>query len=683
MAADERALDPPGLAPGRGGWIKRVPMLDFVQALVEELDPSRIQLGVDDTTKALKGLVSCRWTSPEAIKTILRVALCKDQHMWEEFPAIFERVFSRFVWRKEEDVDEVLEPASRTGLGERFPGGLERAAPPDPRGHEGGHAPPSGGTAPNKGGGGGSHARGRGKVEEHPVTGQVPRPGATGGGRNPGPGDRPVDRGLLDALGAPPLVRYACLAKPEELYEDLLSQVRGGRGNPRWAGGARSGKRRGVPPGAPSSSAVGTRPTIPSGGDPAAGLAPERTPRDWAGAGGAGRDPTTRVGTPRALAGGSGREQFAGRARRHGHPVPRGRPLPPRLSGADLARALRDAARFLSEAWRKFGATGAITRDQFGDIARRLRRLFRTIEVVERREAESRERARERVRNLKRLVTPRRPGTGLGAGGRGMTPEPPRVPVTPASGSLGKRYSLCDAAREIGRMLATREAARYRKRERGRLHFKRVVRSSLKYQGSPVKLHFRVKRLLKPKLLLLCDVSGSVKRHIPFMLSFFHEFSQVFTHIKTFLFVDRPVDVSETFERSGDPERAFQAVLSGGRVNIGGWSDFGAVFRTFRDRHFELIDHNTVLVVAGDARNNHRPKALREFYEMSRAARMTIWLNPEDESQWNRGDSIMDYYALSCDHVLQVSSPRDLYKVIATKPFRVSAVRNRRIRLPP
>jgi uncharacterized protein with von Willebrand factor type A (vWA) domain len=97
------------------------------------------------------------------------------------------------------------------------------------------------------------------------------------------------------------------------------------------------------------------------------------------------------------------------------------------------------------------------------------------------------------------------------------------------------------------------------------------------------------------------------------------------------------------------------------------YSDYGRCFQQFKKIAENTFDNRTVLVVVGDARNNFKYEALREFYEISMKTAQTIWINPEHEGSWNSGDSIIEHYAASCDYTLHIAEAQDLVQLFETQ----------------
>jgi uncharacterized protein with von Willebrand factor type A (vWA) domain len=198
----------------------------------------------------------------------------------------------------------------------------------------------------------------------------------------------------------------------------------------------------------------------------------------------------------------------------------------------------------------------------------------------------------------------------------------------------------------LARELQGRVARRLRRARRGRIDIRRTLRRATATGGVAVRLEHRGPRPGRPKLVALCDVSGSVAAVSELLLGLIAPAAAYFRAVEIFVYVDRLVPA--TFE-------------SGRLVHEPGldrhaYSDFGRVLAEYCAGPGAHLDRDTVVVILGDARNNRRPPRAALLEQMRTRARAVVWLNPEPESRWNTGDSVIALYARSCTTVLECPS---------------------------
>jgi len=216
----------------------------------------------------------------------------------------------------------------------------------------------------------------------------------------------------------------------------------------------------------------------------------------------------------------------------------------------------------------------------------------------------------------------------------------------------GDLAELRRAVAPLARRLAVRLSARRRLGRQGRLDFRKTVRASLGTGGVPVITHHRPRKVHKPELVVLCDVSGSVAGFSHFTLMLTQALREHFTGVRAFAFVDTTDEVTRFFRPGADVVDAVQRI---GReadvVGYDGHSDYGTAFEVFADRWASAVGPKTSLLVLGDGRTNYRPPGLPVLADLVRRSRSAHWLNPEPRRQWGSGDSAAERYGEVIDMV--------------------------------
>jgi uncharacterized protein with von Willebrand factor type A (vWA) domain len=208
------------------------------------------------------------------------------------------------------------------------------------------------------------------------------------------------------------------------------------------------------------------------------------------------------------------------------------------------------------------------------------------------------------------------------------------------------------AVAPLARRLAVRLSARRRMGREGRLDFRKTVRASLGTGGVPVVTHHRPRKVHKPELVVLCDVSGSVAGFSHFTLMLTQALREHFTGVRAFAFVDTTDEVTRFFRPGAD---VADAVARIGReadvVGFDGHSDYGTAFEVFADRWASAVGPKSSLLVLGDGRTNYRQPGLPVLADLVRRSRSAHWLNPEPRRLWGSGDSAADRYGEVIDMV--------------------------------
>lgn len=215
------------------------------------------------------------------------------------------------------------------------------------------------------------------------------------------------------------------------------------------------------------------------------------------------------------------------------------------------------------------------------------------------------------------------------------------------------------AVRDFAARLRGAERIRRRRALRGRIDPHRTLRLALRTSGVPFAPARRRRHRDRPRLLLLCDVSDSVRAVATFLLEFVQVAHELFDRTRSFVFVSDIGESTELFER-GTPEAAIAQAYGGGVVSVVDNSNYGRALRSFAARHLDALDGRTTVVILGDGRTNFHEAGEDALAEIRRRARAVVWLCPEARATWGSGDSAMARYEPFCTEVLEVRSAQDL-----------------------
>jgi|TARA_B110000459_G_C16614727_1_gene498171 uncharacterized protein with von Willebrand factor type A (vWA) domain len=216
--------------------------------------------------------------------------------------------------------------------------------------------------------------------------------------------------------------------------------------------------------------------------------------------------------------------------------------------------------------------------------------------------------------------------------------------------------------RRMAKKLANMHSRRKKNYRRGKLDIRKTLRDNWKNQGVLFNLSWTYKKVDRPKILVVCDVSGSVGAYARFMLMFMFSLTEVVSKLRAFVFSSNLGEVTQDFkDQSLEPaiEKALQK-------HGGGSTDYGQALSEFVSLCLDDIDKKTTVVILGDARNNFGPEKSHLMKLIFERAKQVYWLNPEGKYRWNTGDSVMTNYSAYCTKVFQCGSIDQLERVIAT-----------------
>ena len=218
----------------------------------------------------------------------------------------------------------------------------------------------------------------------------------------------------------------------------------------------------------------------------------------------------------------------------------------------------------------------------------------------------------------------------------GDTSEPLSVPAASESEALiGQDFSTFGADQldeilrltiKIARRLAHRITRRRRPvRRRGRVDLRRTLRANLT-RGDLIELRYRERKRKKVRLVLLCDVSGSMDLYSRFLLQFLFALQNVFGRVETFTFSTRLTRISDHLRG-----RSYRQVLRR-LTEVRDWSGGTKIGESLAQVNREwsrLVDRRTIVIVLSDGWDTGEPELLaNELLRIKRRAGRVIWLNP-------------------------------------------------------
>lgn len=211
-----------------------------------------------------------------------------------------------------------------------------------------------------------------------------------------------------------------------------------------------------------------------------------------------------------------------------------------------------------------------------------------------------------------------------------------------------------ELAREALVMLARRFRVRMGRRlgaaRRGRVDFRRTFRAGIQRGGALIEMRFRRRRPRRVKLVVLADVSGSMRYASELALELLAGARDRLGEAATFVFIDRLA--AADFEGGH--------VVMEPALDLYARSDFGRVMDELLKNQPELLGPATLLVIIGDGRNNRRPPRLELLRAIAARCRAVYWLCPEPVDRWGTGDSALELYAREVSRLVAAPDLRAL-----------------------
>ena len=178
-----------------------------------------------------------------------------------------------------------------------------------------------------------------------------------------------------------------------------------------------------------------------------------------------------------------------------------------------------------------------------------------------------------------------------------------------------------------------RTTRRYRSGRRGRqIDMRRTLRAARRTGGDPIRLARRQRRVTRRRLVMLCDISGSMEPYARAYLQFLTCAAASGPDAEAFVFATRLTRLTRALA-SSNPERAIQRAAAAAPD----WSSgtrIGDALQAFNDRHGRRgMARGAVIVILSDGWERGDPALVaREMQRLSRLAHRIVWVNPRSSA---------------------------------------------------
>lgn len=223
-----------------------------------------------------------------------------------------------------------------------------------------------------------------------------------------------------------------------------------------------------------------------------------------------------------------------------------------------------------------------------------------------------------------------------------------------------QQQHMATLVNKIARKLASLHSRRRKIHRKGLLDVRKTIAANAAFDGYLYHTRWKSTRIERPRVMVICDISGSVSQVSRFFLLFLYSLQDVIPGVRSFVFSNEMVEVTNAF-KTYDLESSLNVIMDE-------WAnrptDYGRALADFTDLALKEVNHKTQLIMVGDARNNFDNPRTDLWRTLCSRAQRVLWLNPEDRSKWNTGDSVMRDYGACCSLVEHCSSLRDMERVL-------------------
>jgi len=207
--------------------------------------------------------------------------------------------------------------------------------------------------------------------------------------------------------------------------------------------------------------------------------------------------------------------------------------------------------------------------------------------------------------------------------------------------------------------LKLKNSTKFKNKNSGVINLKKIITYSVRYDMIPFKRFYKKKVPNKTNLIVLSDISDSMKDFSKIMMLFIYALHNNFKSISSFLFISEITEITDLMNHS-DINIAISNALNNANIDYNSNSDYNSSFEMFNQNYLLSIKNNSIVIIIGDAKNNYGLPAIDSLIELRKKVKKIIWLNPNSKFSWGVGDSDMLYYSKIIDESFSIQTIEDI-----------------------
>jgi uncharacterized protein len=219
--------------------------------------------------------------------------------------------------------------------------------------------------------------------------------------------------------------------------------------------------------------------------------------------------------------------------------------------------------------------------------------------------------------------------------------------------------------RKLARQMVARITRRYRQSKKHKqLDLRKSIRHNIRFGGTMFRLRYRSRRIQKPKLVLICDVSGSMARYASFVMQFIYGIHDVVGGIESFVFSENLERVTGYFRQGGDFTATMLDVVNRSS-EWGRGTNLGAALKTLRLKYPDALSGHSYVLIVSDTKTMALEDAVQELAKIKRMVKDVVWLNTLPEQDWEHSKTVGAFSGVV--RIFPCNTLSDLEKVMRQK----------------
>jgi uncharacterized protein with von Willebrand factor type A (vWA) domain len=194
--------------------------------------------------------------------------------------------------------------------------------------------------------------------------------------------------------------------------------------------------------------------------------------------------------------------------------------------------------------------------------------------------------------------------------------------------------------KRLAHRITTRISRRFRLTGRRKIiDIRQSIRRNMRYGGTMISLKYKTKKIHKPNIVVICDVSASMTKYVRFTLPLLFGLSSVVKNIETFIFANDLEKVTDYFKRSDDFAKVTTDLVTSS-VQMGQGTNLSIALARLKGEYKKLLSPSTLLFIISDANTMAPLETASELAGIGKKVKRILWLNTQPKERWGHTSAI-------------------------------------------
>ena len=197
--------------------------------------------------------------------------------------------------------------------------------------------------------------------------------------------------------------------------------------------------------------------------------------------------------------------------------------------------------------------------------------------------------------------------------------------------------------KRLAHRLTTRISRRFKMTSRRKVvDIRQSIRRNMRYGGIMISLKYKTKKIHKPNVVVVCDVSASMTKYVRFTLPLLFGLSNVVKNIESFIFADDLEKVTGYFRNTTDFAAVTEKLITDS-AQMGQGTNLFIALSSLEEQYKQLLTPSTLLFIISDANTMAPLETASELAVISKKVKRILWLNTQPKERWPQVNAIQSF----------------------------------------